>query len=114
MQVVPHAPLGSHDRQEEVGARGEVLSLAADHQTFEIKDGAIQSFVEHAKHIGIEGVHLGMELDTSHAVAQVNQRGAQVLLDQLTSSLLLLEQNQTYRAWDGFIGAAGGVVDGHL
>ena len=81
VQLVPFALLRGQQHQHQVGADAEVLAFVGDHHGFEVacsvssRPACIMRDVVFA-----ERVHLAVELDAQHAVAQIDQRCAGVLL----------------------------------
>src|SRR5579859_103707 len=111
--IFDHLPLplsGSHQDQEEVGARGEVSGLIADHQGAELLWTLFYSVAQHLDNALVDGVHLGVELDAAYSIAQVDQRGGVVLVyHALWASAAPFDAGQrdgSLWLWYGFVGVA--------
>jgi len=87
LKLCPHATLGRHHHQEQVGAGAELLGFVADHQAFEIGFGAVQASVDHGHDVLVEDIQLGVEFYAGNPIPQVDQRGARVLGDDLAGYL---------------------------
>ncbi len=83
VKVVPFAFLNGHQHQHQVRAHAEIRRLVADHHGVEALVQALQPGVNHLHGVSPNGVHLGMELEADHAVAEVDQACAGILLDFL-------------------------------
>ena len=80
VQLVPFAFLRGQQHQHQIRADAEILALIGDDHGLEILLGLLEARVQHADLIFAQRVHLAVELDAQHAVAQVDQRRARVLL----------------------------------
>ena len=80
IQLVPFAFLRGQQHHHQIRADAEVLAFVRDDHGVEILFGFLQAGVQHADVVLAERVHLAVELDAQHAIAQIDQRRAGVLL----------------------------------
>ena len=114
-QLLPHALLSGQHHREQVGARAEVVGVAADDNAFVLaRIYQIKRLVEHVENVLVQGVHLGVKFHINHAVAQVNDSRARVFVNHLARGLLFLDENGLRRAADGLIRLLRGVVNADL
>ena len=74
-------PLGDrHRQQHQVRAGRERLALVRDDEPAALRLGAAERPVHHREHVVPDGVHLGVELEAEHAVAEVEHGRARVPL----------------------------------
>ena len=77
---LPVALHGGHDHQHQVGARAEGLGrVVADDHADEVALRVLEGLEDHGDDVRVHGVHLGVQLEAGHAVAQIDQRRAVVL-----------------------------------
>ncbi len=82
--LVPLLFLDGEEELHKVSADGEVGGVAGDDEGFEVADGVrgrFEGLGDERDDVAAEGVHLGVELDGSDAVPEVDERGAGVLFD---------------------------------
>src|SRR5579885_599610 len=78
-QHLPLARLRAHQHQQHVGARREVLRLVTDDDGAELLLALLNSIAQHLDDALVDSIHLRVELDANHAVAQIDQRGGAVV-----------------------------------
>ena len=76
--VIPHALLRGDHHHEQIRACAEIFAFIANHQSIEIIFHAVKRFGGDVKNIIIQRIHLGVELNQRHAVANVKQRRARI------------------------------------
>ncbi len=84
VDFVPLLVLDGEEELHEVGADGEVGGVAGDDEGFEVGDllaGGLEGLGDERDDVVAEGVHLGVELDGGYAVADVDDGGSGVFLD---------------------------------
>ena len=64
-----------------------VLTLITDYQTNEVLFHFSQRSLQHLQRVAADGIHLRMKLQTSHSVANIDQRCSRVLLDNIGAIL---------------------------
>ena len=64
-------PKHAQHHQHEVGAHAELLALVAHHQRVEVGLALLHRALEHGEVVGAQRVHLAVDLDQAHPVAQV-------------------------------------------
>ena len=104
VQVVPFLLLRGHQDEHQVRAGGKIHGLVGDHHGVELGAQAREAFVDHGEQVAADGVHLGVEFAADHAVAQVDQARAGILLDFLRAVL------ERFQNQDAF-GLRRGLVD---
>ena len=87
VDLVPVAFLRFEQHEHQVGAGRKVRRVVADHQRLAALRRFLHAGLQHLDGVAADGVHLRMELDGDDAVAQVDEAGAGVLLDD--AALLL-------------------------
>ena len=92
IDLVPVAFLRLEQQQHEVGAGGEVRRVVADDQRREVRRRLLDAGVQHLDRVAADGVHLRMELDRQHAVAEIDEAGAGVLPHDAAALLGASEQ----------------------
>ena len=80
VELVPLLLLHGEEDQHQVRAHRELLALVADDERVEVRPRVLHRLLQHADGVGAQRVHLGVELDEAAAVAEVDERGARVLL----------------------------------
>src|SRR5579884_435422 len=73
IQHLPLARLRAHQHQQHVGARREVLRLVTDDDGAELLLALLNSIAQHLDDALVDSIHLRVELDAGHAVAQIDQ-----------------------------------------
>jgi len=83
VDLVPLLFLNAHEQHHDVGADGEVGGVVGDDEGVEVIASAagLEGLGDEGDDVATERVHLGVELDAADAVAEVDERGARVLLD---------------------------------
>ncbi len=83
VDVVPLFFLHAHEQQHEVGADGKIRGVVGDDEGVEVVAGAagFQGLNDQADDVGAQRVHLAVELDAGYAIAEIDQRGAGIFLD---------------------------------
>ena len=69
----PSCPPGFEEEQHQVGTGGEVERVVADHECAEIRSGLFHRVPQHLDGVAADGVHLRVELEAEHAVAEIEQ-----------------------------------------
>jgi hypothetical protein len=85
-RVADHLPLlllGPHVDQHQVGAGAEVFTVVADDQGLELVLGHLDRPPQHLGDVVVDGVEFGVGLQAQHAVAEIHEACAQVLLDDV-------------------------------
>src|SRR3546814_2089367 len=67
----------------------EIIVVAADDQRLESLLVDLGGFLDHGDDVGVDRIHLGMQLKAGDAVADVPQAGAAVGCDRLLAALLV-------------------------
>ena len=94
VDLVPVAFLRFEQQQHQVGAGGEVRRVVADDERREIRRGFLDAGVQHLDRVAADRVHLRVELDGEHAVAEIDEARAGVLADDLLPIFRRLEDLQ--------------------
>ena len=95
IDFVPVAFLRLEQEQHQVRAGGEVQPVVADDERREVVSSLLDGAAEHVDGVAADGVHLRMELDAEHAVAEIDEAGAGVLPDDAFVGAGRLEQRRT-------------------
>ena len=66
--------------------------VVADDEGGEVRGGFLHAGLQHLDRVAADRVHLRVELDAQHAVAEVHQAGARVLADDAAAGLRGAEQ----------------------
>ena len=82
---------GPHQHQEHVGTRRKVRRLVANDQRPELLLTLFNRVAQHFNDALVDGVHLGMKLDTRHTVSQVDERGRAIIAQYLIAGLQYLQ-----------------------
>jgi len=98
INFIPVAFLGGDEQEHEVGADGEVRRLVPDDQPAEIFFQLFKTGVQNMNNVRADGVHLGVILDARHPIAQVDQTGAGIALDDRPRFLFKVFENKNARA----------------
>ena len=72
-----------HQHQHDVRADAEVRALIAHHEPDEILFNFRERKLQHLKCVAADRVHLGVKLETRHAIADIDQRRTCVFLDDV-------------------------------
>jgi len=91
LQDIPIAHLDEEQDLEDVGAGGEIGAVVPHHQADEVFLDHFATLVDQLDDHIVQGVHLRMELQAGHAVADIHQRGAGISGDH---HLALLQGGQ--------------------
>ncbi len=97
VDVVPVLFLCFEEQQHQVGAGGEVRRVVADHERGEVLFRFAHARLQHLQRVGADRVHLGVELDREHAIANVHEAGPGVLLDDARAGFGVAEKLQVAR-----------------
>ena len=81
VDFVPVALLRLEQQQHQVGAGREMLGVVANHQRREVCRGFLDRQLQHLDRVAADGVHLRVELDAEHAIAEIDQARARVPAD---------------------------------
>ncbi len=81
VNLLPLLFLRAHEQKHEVGSDAEIRALVANHHGVETFVERFEPGVDHLHRVRANRVHLGVELETDHAVAQIDEAGAGVPLD---------------------------------
>ena len=105
VHFVPVLLLRFEEQQHDVRAGGEVLAFVADDERGKIRRGLFQPGVQHLDSVAADRVHLRVEFDAQHAVAEIDKAGARVLPDDTRAVLCGFEQLQIGCGWRDFSNA---------
>ena len=114
LDLVPLLFLDGEEELHEVGADGEVGGVAGDDEGLEVGDGfagGLQGLGDEADDVVAEGVHLGVQFDGGDAVAEVDDGGAGILLDDAVRLLDDGERGDPFGRDDGLVVAGDGVEE---
>ena len=81
VEFFPVFLLRPHQHQHDVGAHAEVCPLISYYQANEILFNFGKRLLQHLQGVAANRIHLRMKLQARDAVANVDQRGARIFLD---------------------------------
>src|SRR5690242_17383047 len=104
---IEHLPLTlpcSHQHQQQIRACREVPCLVANDKSTELLLSLFNGIVQHLNDTFIDGVHLGMELDTAYTIAKINEHCRAVVTDHFVICLNCCQRDGSLWHGDGLVG----------
>ena len=111
VQFVPFTLLRGQQHQHQVGAALNVFAFVGDDHGFEVSIGFFQARVEHGDVVFAQRIHLAVEFDAQHAVAQIDQRRAGCSRNTTPLRSFAVPQRQDARTWFDRLIAVGTEIE---
>src|SRR5258708_32513149 len=79
LQQFPFARLSCHKHQHDLGACGKDCGIIVNHNSTELLLACLNSVTHHFDDDLVDGVHLGIELDSGHSITAANHCARSIL-----------------------------------
>ena len=82
IHIIPFFFLHRHEQQHQICADRKVLRIVGDHECVEVvaRPGRLECLSDQRNDVAAQRIHLGVKLDTRHAIPNIDQRRPGVFL----------------------------------